>query len=78
MAEGKITVLAENAARGRGLLGEPGLTFWIRWQGKRVLLKTWRLLACHCTGMAAIARLRREFPGRCAVCPVGTVLEVPA
>jgi len=37
-----------------------------------------RFLACHCTGMAAVARLWQEFPGRCAVCPVGTVLEVPA
>ncbi|MFA4944795.1 MAG: MBL fold metallo-hydrolase [Lentisphaeria bacterium] len=37
-----------------------------------------RLLPCHCTGMAAVARLWQEFPGRCAACPVGTVLEVPA
>ena len=36
-----------------------------------------RLLPCHCTGMAAVARLWREFPGRCAACPVGTVVEVP-
>ena len=37
-----------------------------------------RLLPCHCTGMAAVARLWQEFPGRCAACPVGTILEVPA
>lgn len=37
-----------------------------------------RLLPCHCTGMEAVARLWQEFPGRCAACPVGTVLEVPA
>jgi len=37
-----------------------------------------RLLPCHCTGMVAVARLWQEFPGRCAACPVGTVLEVPA
>jgi 7,8-dihydropterin-6-yl-methyl-4-(beta-D-ribofuranosyl)aminobenzene 5'-phosphate synthase len=37
-----------------------------------------RLLPCHCTGMAAVVRLWQEFPGRCAACPVGTVLEVPA
>jgi len=37
-----------------------------------------RLLPCHCTGMAAIARLWQEFPGRCDACHVGTVVEVPA
>jgi len=37
-----------------------------------------RLLPCHCTGFAAMARLWQEFPGRCAACPVGTVVEVPA
>jgi len=36
-----------------------------------------QLLPCHCTGPAAIARLWHEFPGRCAACPTGTVLEVP-
>lgn len=36
-----------------------------------------RLLPCHCTGFAAMARLWNEFPGRCAACPVGTVVEVP-
>lgn len=36
-----------------------------------------RLLPCHCTGLPAIARLWNEFPGRCAACPVGTVLEAP-
>jgi len=36
-----------------------------------------RLLPCHCTGFAAAARLWNEFPGRCAACPVGTVVEVP-
>jgi len=35
-----------------------------------------RLLPCHCTGLAAVARLWHEFPGRCAACPVGTVVEV--
>ncbi len=34
-----------------------------------------RLLPCHCTGFAAIARLWHEFPDRCALCPVGTVLD---
>ena len=37
-----------------------------------------RLLPCHCTGMAAVARLWQEFPGRCGACPVGTIVEVPA
>ena len=36
-----------------------------------------RLLPCHCTGFAPMARLWNEFPGRCAACPVGTVVEVP-
>ena len=35
-----------------------------------------RLLPCHCTGLAAMVRLWSEFPGRCAACPVGTVVEV--
>jgi 7,8-dihydropterin-6-yl-methyl-4-(beta-D-ribofuranosyl)aminobenzene 5'-phosphate synthase len=35
-----------------------------------------RLLPCHCTGSAAMARLWNEFSGRCAACPVGTVVEV--
>jgi len=34
-----------------------------------------RLLPCHCTGFAAMARLWSEFPGRCISCPVGTVVE---
>ena len=37
-----------------------------------------RLLPCHCTGPAAIARLWNEFPGRCGTCVAGTVVEVPA
>jgi len=35
------------------------------------------LLPCHCTGLAAMARLWNEFPGRCTACPVGTVVAVP-
>ena len=35
-----------------------------------------RILPCHCTGLPAIARLWNEFAGRCAACPVGTVLEM--
>ena len=35
-----------------------------------------RLLPAHCTGFAAILRLSNEFPGRCAPCSVGTVLEL--
>ena len=34
-----------------------------------------RLLPCHCTGQAAVARLWNEFPGRCLPCAVGTILE---
>jgi len=37
-----------------------------------------RLLPCHCTGFAAMARLWNELPGRCAACPVGTVVELSA
>lgn len=36
-----------------------------------------RLLPCHCTGFAAMVRLWNELPGRCAACPVGTVVELP-
>ena len=35
-----------------------------------------RLMPCHCTGLAATARLWEEFPARCAACPVGSVVEV--
>jgi len=35
-----------------------------------------RLIPCHCTGFAAMARLWNEFPDRCKACPVGTVVEV--
>ncbi len=31
-----------------------------------------RLLPCHCTGLAATARLFNEFPGGCEACGVGT------
>jgi len=34
-----------------------------------------RLLLCHCTGIAATARLWTEFPDRCAKCEVGAVIE---
>ena len=34
-----------------------------------------RLLPCHCTGFAAINRLWNEFPGRCANCHIGAVVE---
>jgi 7,8-dihydropterin-6-yl-methyl-4-(beta-D-ribofuranosyl)aminobenzene 5'-phosphate synthase len=40
MARGTITVLVENTAGGRGLLGEHGLSFWIEWDGKRILFDT--------------------------------------
>ena len=33
-----------------------------------------RLVPCHCTGAAAVARLWREWPDRCQACPTGTVL----
>ena len=36
-----------------------------------------RLLPCHCTGFEAAARMWSEFPGRCASCPVGSVVDVP-
>ena len=35
-----------------------------------------RLLPCHCTGPAAVARLWHEFPAECEACPTGTVLQV--
>jgi len=40
MADGKIIVLVENTAGGRGLLGEHGLSFWIELGGQRVLFDT--------------------------------------
>lgn len=41
-------------------------------------LELQRLLPCHCTGLAATARLWSEFPYGCAACPVGTVLDLTA
>ena len=38
-------------------------------------LNVQRLLPCHCTGFAAMARLWNDLPGRCLACPVGTVIE---
>ena len=38
-------------------------------------LNVQRLLPCHCTGFAAMARLWNDLPGRCLGCPVGTVIE---
>jgi 7,8-dihydropterin-6-yl-methyl-4-(beta-D-ribofuranosyl)aminobenzene 5'-phosphate synthase len=35
-----------------------------------------RLLPCHCTGFAGMARIWHEFPNRCSGCPVGTVVKV--
>jgi len=34
-----------------------------------------RLIPCHCTGFAAMARLWHEFPDQCALCHVGTVFD---
>jgi 7,8-dihydropterin-6-yl-methyl-4-(beta-D-ribofuranosyl)aminobenzene 5'-phosphate synthase len=34
-----------------------------------------RLMPCHCTGFAAVARLWNEFPGRCEAIPVGTIIR---
>lgn len=34
-----------------------------------------RLLPCHCTGFAALARLWHAFPDQCAPCHAGTVLD---
>ena len=39
-------------------------------------LNVQRLLPCHCTGVAAVARLWNEFPGKCEACPAGTVMKV--
>ena len=40
MADGRITVLVENTAGGRGLLAEHGLSFWIELGGERILFDT--------------------------------------
>jgi len=34
-----------------------------------------RLIPCHCTGIAALAKMWHEFPNKCAPCSVGTVLD---
>lgn len=39
-------------------------------------LEVRRLIPCHCTGVAAIARFWNEFPGRCESCPVGTIVDL--
>ena len=33
-----------------------------------------KIYPCHCTGFPAAALLWNEFPNRCAMCPVGTVI----
>lgn len=40
MTDAAITVLVENTAGKRGLLGEHGLAFWIEWNGSRILFDT--------------------------------------
>ena len=40
MSPVRITVLVENTASGRGLLGEHGLSFWIECAGKHILFDT--------------------------------------
>ncbi len=40
MANGRITVLVEDTAGGRGLLAEHGLSFWIELGGSRILFDT--------------------------------------
>jgi 7,8-dihydropterin-6-yl-methyl-4-(beta-D-ribofuranosyl)aminobenzene 5'-phosphate synthase len=35
-----------------------------------------RLIPCHCTGFAATVRLWNEFPGKCEICPAGTVIRI--
>ncbi|MGI6459849.1 MAG: MBL fold metallo-hydrolase [Candidatus Hydrogenedentales bacterium] len=35
-----------------------------------------RLMPAHCTGFPAMARLWHEFPGACAPCTAGTVVEI--
>ena len=42
MDSGRITVLVENTADGRGLLAEHGLSFWIELPGKMILFDTGR------------------------------------
>ena len=40
MSPVRITVLVENTASGRGLLGEHGLSFWIDYAGRHILFDT--------------------------------------
>lgn len=36
------------------------------------------IIPCHCTGLAASARLWNEFPSQCRICSVGTVIKLDA
>jgi len=36
-----------------------------------------RIMPCHCTGPAAVSRLRAELPNRFEPCHAGTVIEIP-
>ncbi len=40
MAEVRVTILVENTARGRGILAEHGLAFWIEFAGRKILFDT--------------------------------------
>lgn len=39
-------------------------------------MKIQRLYPCHCTGLAAIARMWNGLPGLCLPCFIGTVIEI--
>ncbi len=68
----KLPVLVENTARGRGLLAEHGLAFWLETESKRILFDAGQTdILSHITGSP---NHRTEFPGRIHAAPVGTRL----
>jgi 7,8-dihydropterin-6-yl-methyl-4-(beta-D-ribofuranosyl)aminobenzene 5'-phosphate synthase len=53
----EITILAENTARGRGLLGEHGLAYWVETPQRRILFDTGQGLALEPNAAACDKRL---------------------
>lgn len=52
MGGARVTLLCENLARGRGILGEHGLAWWIEAGGRRVLFDTGQGLALEANARA--------------------------
>ncbi|WP_330203547.1 hypothetical protein [Cyanobacterium sp. Dongsha4] len=82
----KITVLVENTAGRRGLLGEHGLSFLIEADNSRILFDTGQgmtlihngdILGVSLNNLDAIAFLWHELKSiDCRDCRVGTIFEI--